>query len=67
MKKRTLDQAIREMRDRYEVGLGGGDCDGDYDFGYESGLDIACKTIVEDLNQLIVEFFPKVVENVENQ
>jgi len=54
-----LRLALQDMRHHYHCGLGGGDCDGDYDFGYESGLDSACKAIVEDLDRLIAEFFPK--------
>lgn len=54
-----LRLALQELRHRYHCGLGGGDCEGDYDFGYESGLDSACKSIVEDLDRLIAEFFPK--------
>jgi hypothetical protein len=57
--KRTLLGALGELRHRYHCGLGGGNCDGDYDFGYESGLDSACKSVVEDLDRLIAEFFPK--------
>lgn len=57
--KQTLLAALQELRHRYYCGLGGGDCDGDYDFGYESGMDSACKSVVEDLDRLIAEFFPK--------
>lgn len=59
---RALREALLELRHRYYCGLGGGDCEGDYDFGYESGLDSACHSVVEDLDRLIAEFFPKVEE-----
>lgn len=54
-----LRLALQEMRHRYHCGLGGGDCEGDYDSGYESGLGSACESIVEDLDRLIAEFFPR--------
>ncbi len=57
--KKPLAKAIRELRDRYDAGLGGGDCETEYDFGYEEGLRMACCSIVEDLDRLLAEFFPE--------
>jgi len=57
--KESLRQTLQELRDRYDAGLGGGDCETEYDFGYEEGLQIACGAIVEDLDRLLVELFLK--------
>ena len=56
--KRGLHEAIKELFEKYNCGPSGGDCDGEFDFGFSNGMELAYKDMAEDLARLLALFFP---------
>jgi len=57
--KRGLQKVIEELFEKYDCGPSGGDCDGEFDFGFSNGMELAYKDMAEDLARLLAQFFPK--------
>lgn len=57
--KRGMKKALEELHRKYNSGPSEGDCEGDYDFGFASGMKTAYENMAEDLKILIAEFYPR--------
>jgi len=48
---------LEELYEKYSIGPSESDCDGDFDFGFSSGMALAYEDVASDLAVLLGKFY----------